>query len=333
MQMVSGGWVAKLVADISRLGIPDYLKTHGTMSAAEIVSKCGLDAKPEFLERALRACASLGVFSEDADGRFGPTDLSDVLTLDSPVSVKRFAEVICDSWFWKTWVGLADAIRTGEPQCEAQIGAKFWDFLNANPKALEDFGEAMKSNSVNSMRGVLAHCDFTGIGKMVDVGGGFGHLAIALVEKYPHLQAAVLDQPDLIPIARKNGPTDPAVTSRLEYIGGNMFESVPQADAYVMKHIIHDWEDERCIQLLKNCHHSMHHDGRVFCIDSVIPPMGDAGCVTAKLLDLVMMTFITGKERTLQQWESLYSAAGFRIVNVTPLEDNMGTSIIEGAKR
>ena len=136
-----------------------------------------------------------------------------------------------------------------------------------------------------------------------------------------------------IPIARKNGPTDPAVTSRLEYIGGNMFESVPQADAYVMKHIIHDWEDERCIQLLKNCHHSMHHDGRVFCIDSVIPPMGDAGCVTAKLLDLVMMTFITGKERTLQQWESLYSAAGFRIVNVTPLEDNMGTSIIEGAKR
>src|SRR5579872_593646 len=245
MQMVSGGWVAKVVADVSRLGIPDQLKNHGPLSAAEIVGKCGVDAKPDALERALRACAALGVFTEDAAGRFGPTELSDALTLDSPVSVKRFAEVASDWWFWKTWIGLPDAIRTGQPQAQSQLGLDFWGFLQANPKAMEDFGEAMKSNSVNSLRGVLQFCDFTGVRKVVDVGGGFGHLAVALLEKYPRLHAAVLDMPDLVPIAKKSFPVeDPAVASRLEYVGGDMFHSVPRADAYVMKHIIHDWEDE-----------------------------------------------------------------------------------------
>jgi ubiquinone/menaquinone biosynthesis C-methylase UbiE len=199
---------------------------------------------------------------------------------------------------------------------------------------MADFGEAMKSNSVNSLRGVLTHCDFGTTQKVVDVGGGFGHLAIALLEKFPNLHAVVLDMPDLIPIAKKNNPVnDPAVSARLEYVAGNMFDSVPVADAYVMKHIIHDWEDERCVQLLRNCGRSMLGDGRVYCIDSVVPPMGDTSGVTSKLLDLVMMTFITGKERTLHQWEAIYAGAGFRIANVTPLHDNMGTSIIEGVKQ
>ena len=122
------------------------------------------------------------------------------------------------------------------------------------------------------------------------------------------------------------------MSSRLEHVGQDFFERVPSADVYVMKHIIHDWEDERCIRLLKNCHQSMDSPGRIFCIDSVIPPMGDSSGVTAKLLDLVMLTFVTGKERTLQQWQELYAAAGFRIANITRLEDNLGTSIIESVK-
>lgn len=332
MQMVSGAWVAKIMADVSRLNVPDLLKKHGPMSAAEMVAS-GVDALPDPLERALRACAALGIFSEDPSGRFGPTQLSGVLTIDSPVSVKRFAEMFGEPWIWKIWLGLPDAIRTGEPQTQAQLGLDFWGYLKAHPEKMENFGESMKSNSVNSMRGVLAHCDFSGVRKMVDVGGGFGHLALALAEKYPHLHAAVLDMPDLIPIAKKSLPVnDPSVAARFQYVGGDMFESVPAADAYVIKHIIHDWEDERCIRLLKNCRASMQGNGRVFCIDSVVPPLGDTSGVTAKLLDMVMMTFITGKERTMRQWEDLYAAAGFRIASVTPIQDNIGTSIIEGVK-
>jgi ubiquinone/menaquinone biosynthesis C-methylase UbiE len=303
------------------------------MTAAEIVAKHGIDARPDFLERALRACASVGVFTEDAAGRFGPTELTHPLTLGSPVSVKKLVEQFGGTW-WKIWTGVFDAIRTGECQARNQVGLDWWDYLRANPKEAEDFGEAMKSNSLASMRGVLEKYDFTHVSKLVDVAGGFGHMAVALLEKYPRLRAAVLELPELIPIARKNFPvTKPETASRLEYIGGDMFESVPPADAYIMKHVIHDWDDERCTRLLRNCHRNMEGNGRLICVDVVLPPMGDTSGTAGKLLDVDMMVFIPGKERTKAQWEALYNAAGFRVTSIIPLQDNFGTSIVEGAKQ
>jgi hypothetical protein len=204
--------------------------------------------------------------------------------------------------------------------------------LNANPKELERFGDAMKANSENSMRGVLEQCDFTGVKRVADIGGGFGHLVIALLEKYQDLKGVLVDVPELIPLAKARNPPPFPIAARLEYCGGNMFESVPAADAYVLKHIIHDWDDERCLQLLRNCHRSMDGVGRVICVDSVLLPFGDTGGTAAKFLDLLMMVGIRGKERTRQQWEELYAAAGFHVASVTPLQDNFGTSIVEGVK-
>jgi SAM-dependent methyltransferase len=333
MQMVLGAWMSRVISDVTQLNVPDVLKRHGAMSAAEMVARHRVDAKPDFLERALRACASVGIFTEDGAGRFGPTELSDVLTFDSAVSVKKVAEVFVGGWAWKCWGGFGDAIRTGEPQARNQLGLDMWDYLRANPKEMEEFGESMKSNSLNSLRGVLENCDFTDVKKVVDVGGGFGHLAVALLEKYPHLQAAVLDMPAVVPIAKAKFPVnDAGIASRLEYIGGDMFESVPPADVYVMKHIIHDWDDERCIRLLRNCNQSLQGDGRVICVDAILPPLGDTLGTAAKLLDLAMMVFIPGKERTRAQWEALYQAAGLRIQTFVPLQDNFGTSIIEGVR-
>src|SRR5262249_25961386 len=153
MQMVMGGWIARAISDISRLNIPDAVKKHGPMSAAELVAT-GIDANTDALERVMRACASVGIFSEDARGKFGPTPLSDVLTASSPVSVKVLAQETGGLWL-KIWMALADGIRTGKPQSRQILGMEWWDYLNANPKELETFGEAMKSNSLNSMRGVL----------------------------------------------------------------------------------------------------------------------------------------------------------------------------------
>jgi hypothetical protein len=333
MQMSLGAWVSKVIADISRFNVPDVLKQHGALTAAELVSQHAIDAQPEYLERALRVCAGLGVVTEDAAGRFGPTQLSDCLTVDSPVSVKKMVEILGTPWFWRIWAGFGDAVRTGQPQAENQIGLDFWSYLKANPKDMEDFGESMKSNSVNSLRGVLEHCDFLGVKKVADIGGGFGHLAVALLEKYPGLRGVVLDMPDLIPIARKNLHVDDAVAARLEYVGGDMFESVPPADVYIMKHIIHDWDDARCIRLLQNCRSSMTGDGRVISVDAILPPLGDTSCLSAKLLDVNMMVLIPGKERTRKQWDAVYDAAGLRIERVTSIQDNFGTSIIEGVKR
>ncbi len=337
MQMVMGAWVSKVICDLTRLNVPDILKRHGAVTAGEMVSRYGVKANPDFLQRALRACASLGVVTEDAAGKFGPTPLSDVLTENTPGSLKKLVEC-CGSSFWKVWTGLYDAIRTGEPQCRNQLGMEFWDYLRANPQEMEDFGEAMKENSNASLRGVLEYCDFSGARKVADIAGGFGHLLVALLEKYPKLQGVLLDMPDLIPIARHKFPvTDPSIAGRLEYVGGDMFESVPPADVYVMKHIIHDWDDDRCVRLLGNCVRSMEgsstRTGRILCVDAVLPPVGDTGQTTAKLMDINMMVFIPGKERTLQQWQDLYHAAGLEIKNVIPLQDNFGTSVVEGVKR
>jgi hypothetical protein len=122
------------------------------------------------------------------------------------------------------------------------------------------------------------------------------------------------------------------VAPRLEYQGQDFFKRVPVADAYIMKHIIHDWDDEHCLQLLRNCHQSMEGPGRLVCVDAVLPSMGDSSGKSAKFLDLLMMAGVRGKERTLNQWNELYGAAGFGITNVTPLDDNFGTSIVEGTK-
>jgi len=236
-------------------------------------------------------------------------------------------------WWLKMMTHLGDSVRTGEPQAMQYCGMdSWWDFLNANPKELAAFGEAMQSNSLYSLRGVLAHCDFTGVRKLIDIGGGFGHLAAALLGKYPALQAAVLDLPDLMPIAEKSLVISEQVAERLDYVGGDMFKSIPAGDCYIMKHIIHDWDDAHCHTLLTNCHRSLEANGRLICVDSVIPAMGDTSGTAAKFLDLLMMAGIRGKERTRTQWEELYGSTGFRITRVTPLQDNFGTSIIEGVR-
>ena len=332
MQMVVGAWVSQAISAITRLDIPDLLKEHGPKTALELTDALRVRAKPELLQRVMRACASLGIFTESDSGRFGTTPLSDVLTANSPVSIKKLTEIFGASW-WKIWGGLEAAVRTGESQPKAVFGMGYWDYCRANPAEMEAFGEAMKSNSLASIRGVLEHCDFSNVGKVVDVGGGFGHLVIALLKKHKTLRAMVADLPDIISIARKHLQNeDEDVIHRLEFVGGDMFEKVPVADAFILKRIIHDWDDAHCIQLLRNCTSSMQAGGRVICVDSVLPPLGDTSGTQAKLLDVDMLVFDMGKERTEKQWRELYEAAGLTVTSITPLRDNFGTSIVEGRR-
>ncbi|KIG13530.1 O-methyltransferase [Enhygromyxa salina] len=330
MQMVMGAWVSSAISGITRLHIPDLLAEHGPCTAAQLVERSAAKLDAGALERALRACASLGLFSESAEGVFGLTPLSEVLTRRSPASVKGIAEMFGASW-WKVWGGFAEAVETGASQATAQLGMEYWEYCNANPAELLAFGEAMKSNSHRSTLGLLAHCDFSGAQTVVDIAGGLGHLAVALLERYPNLRGVLLDLPTIAPLAKRHLDTvDAGVRERVEICGGDMFESVPPGDVYVMKHIIHDWDDARCIKLLNNCRASMIGSGRVICVDAVLPAMGDTTATPAKLLDLNMLVSFQGKERTRTQWEGLYAAAGMKIESVTPLQDNFGTSIIVG---
>lgn len=332
MQMVMGAWLSRTISAVTRLDVPDILQKHGPLTAQQLTDQHGVRASVGFLHRALRACASAGLFTEDAAGRFGPTKFSETLTTDSPVSVKKMTELFGGS-MWTIWGGLTDALRAGSSQTKARLGMEFWEYLEHNPQEMDDFAAAMKSNSLSSMKGVLDHCDFSPFATVVDVAGGLGHLAIALLKRYPKLRATVLDLSELVPKAKSIAAKEsPELLPRLTFLGGDMFEDVPPAETYVMKHIIHDWDDARCVRLLSHCRKRMQGDGRVFCIDAVLPSMGDTSCVPAKLLDMNMLVCLPGKERTLDEWTALYEQAGLRIASTKRLNDNFGTSIVEGRR-
>jgi hypothetical protein len=333
MQMMMGAWIAQTISAVTRLDVPELLHKHGALTARQLTEDHGVDARPAFLERALRACASVGIFTESADGRFGPTPLSDTLTLDSPASVKRFVELMGDRW-WKLFGAMPDALRTGQNQSKAQTGREPWaPGESDDTKRTDAFGQAMKSR-VESTRSVLDHYDFSRARTVVDVGGGFGQLAIAILERYPHLRASVLDLPDVIAVAERHAAAeDPAIMARLAFVGGDMFVDVPRGDLYLLKTVIHDWDDARCVRVLRNCQANLPADGRVVCADKVLPPMGDTGCSGAKLLDMLMMVSLPGKERTEAEWRSLYDQAGLRVSSIVVVNARSGECLIEGVRR
>lgn len=313
MRMMTAAWLAQTISAVTRLDVPDLVEKHGPLTARALTGAHGVDADPDFLERALRACASAGVFTESEDGRFGPTPLSEPLTLASPASVKRFVELIGGRW-WQHFANLPEALRTGRPR----------------PGAVGDadherkFGEAMASQ-VDAMRGVVDGYDFSRARTVVDVGGGFGHLAIALVQRHPHLRATVLDLPEVIDLARRR-----AAGGEVAFVAGDMFAEVPPADTYVLKKVLHDWDDARAIAVLRNCRARMPRDGRVLAVDNVLPPMGDTSAAGTKLLDMLMLVSLPGKERTEAEWRALYDAAGLAVASIRVINPRSGESIIEG---
>jgi predicted O-methyltransferase YrrM len=332
MEMLFGAWTAKILAEIVRLDVPDALGSHGAMTADDLVRRAGIHANAKALHRALRACAALGVVTEDAEGRFGPTRLSVLLTRNAEGTLKRLVE-FSGGTLWKVWTGLPEGLATAEPQARAQLGLEFFDYLAANPRALEEFGDTSKAHGIVATKGVLERYDFRGIRKLVDVGAGFGVFSLALLERYPEIQAVVFDVPQVIAKAPKQLPvTEPAVAERLRYVAGDMFEDVPQADAYVLKLILHDWDDAACVAILRNVCKRLERGGRVIAIDSVLPPLGDVSDVPSKLLDVNMMLLSPGKERTRVEWEALYRGAGLVVTAMIPVPDAFNMFIIEGRR-
>lgn len=192
------------------------------------------------------------------------------------------------------------------------------------------FAEAMKSQA-ESIRGVVEHGGFERSRHVVDVGGSFGHLAIALLRRHPTLRATVLDLPAVVALAEGHvASEDAAIRSQLTFVGGDMFADVPEGDTYVLKTIIHDWDDESCVRVLRNCRSKLPEDGRVICADKVVPPMGDTSASGAKLLDMLMMVSLPGKERTEAEWRALYDEAGLEVASMTLINPRSGESLIEG---
>src|SRR5579864_4251961 len=312
MQLLSASYIAGAVSCLAQMGIPDLVEA-GPKSAKELASQIGAD--PEALHRLMRATASVGVLSEGPDGKFSETAMSAVLRSNGKPSLRAVAMMGGREWHGRGWSRLEYCVRTGKQALEQIYGAPIFEYFKQHPDEWQIFNDAMTSISTGDSPAVANAYSFEGIHSIVDVGGGHGLLLATILERNLQMKGTLYDEPHVIEGA-KNGPLKP-VMERCTLASGDMFSSVPAGtDAYIMKHIIHDWTDELCIKILKACRKGVNPGGKLLVVDDVIQPGNDF--YAGKFLDLQMLIFPGGKERTEKQFRELFAAGGWKLTRVVP---------------
>lgn len=324
-QMITGYWVSQCIYVAAELGIADRVH-DGVRSVEDLAAATG--TRPDLLFRLLRALASVGIFAEQTPRQFTLTPLAECLRTGVPGSQRAMARMMGDDHY-RAWGHLLHALRTGENAYELEFGKPIFDDLAEQPEKAKIFDEAMTGIHGRETSAILDAYDFSGIKVLADIGGGNGSKITAILQAYPQLQGILFDLPHVVERASAN-IANAGLTSRCQLIGGDFFRAVPAgADAYAMRHIVHDWNDERSLTILRNCHAVMQPGNKLLLVESVIPP-GNDPCF-GKLLDLTMMLIPGGKERTEDEYRELYDQAGFELTRVVPTRSDV--SVIEGVRR
>jgi O-methyltransferase domain/Dimerisation domain len=324
-QMAMGGVVLQLLYVVTKLGVADLLK-DGPESCDELAQSTGVHAPS--LYRVLRALASLGVFTEVDAGRFGLTPLAAWLQTGIPGSFRAMPILMGEGFNHRTFGDLLFSVKTGEPAFDRIYGMGFFEYLAQNPEAAGIFNEAMTAAGATVENpAVAAAYDFSGIGTVVDIAGGQGGLLAAILTANPGVKGILFDQPAVTESARSQLQAA-GVADRCELVGGDFFEAaLPGGDVHILKRIIHDWDDDRSIAILKSCRRAMAERGQLLVVEHVIPP-GDEPS-PGKLLDVIMLAEFRGRERTQAEYRALFRAAGFELTRIIPTPSPM--SVIEGA--
>jgi hypothetical protein len=307
--------ITAIIYVAASLGIADRI-AEGTDDVVRLAARTGTD--PRSLARLLRALVTIGILRQSQE-RFVLTDNGALLAEGAERSLKAFAlfegEVL---WGW--WGKLLDSIKSGKTSSELAGVADSFELMGRDARAVEIFNEAMVSLTRIVNPGVLAAYDFAGISRLLDVGGGYGELLAAVLKAHPTIRGAVLDLPRCTAGAKKQFE-EAGVADRAEFIAGNFFQSVPPvADAIVMKSIIHDWNDQRSITILRNCREALPANGKVLLVERVMPEMvGDNLEDRAVVLsDLNMLRGPGGAERTEGEYRHLLHAGGLAIRRIVP---------------
>lgn len=285
------------------------------------------DTHAPSLYRLLRALASIGIFEEDSQRRFALTPLAECLRSDLPATQHALA-VMSGEEHYKAWGELLYSVQTGKIAFDKIYGMPVFDYLAVNVEQAKTFDAAMVGVHGRESEAMTDAYDFSDIKVLADIGGGNGSLLISVLRKHTHLRGILYDLPGVS--GRAKAALDAAgLTNRIEIHGGSFFESVPRgADAYMMRHIIHDWDDEKAITILRNIHKVIASTGKVLLIEGVIPPGNDPNF--GKLLDLTMLTIPGGKERTEAEYRELLAQGGFQLVKIVPTAAEV--SVIEARK-
>lgn len=322
MQMATSNWVSQSLYAIAKLGIADLLK-DGEKSYEELAQATQTHGRS--LYRILRALASVGVFAETEAGYFKLTPLANYLRSDTSDSLKAMV-IMNGEEQYRSWGDLMYSLQTGESAFERSYGMNIFEYYDKNPESAQIFDEAMTSYSVVENAGVISDYDFTGINTLIDVAGGRGKLLTDILNKYSQMKGVLFDLPSVIAGAKSSMSAE--FKQRCEFVEGDFFKSVPDGgDAYILKHIIHDWGDEKAIAILKSCHKAMPKHGKLLIVEQVIPPGNEP--FFGKLLDLNMLVMCSGGcERTQEEYRILFEKAGFNLVKIVPTKSPV--SVIEG---
>ena len=323
-RLVNGYRISQAIHVAARLGLADEL-ADGPRSSDELAAATGTHAPS--LYRLLRALASVGVFEESDGRRFALTEVGDCLRADSPGRLKGWAEFVGRPYHWSAWADLRHSVETGESAFLHVHGADPWQYRAGDPEESAIFDRAMTDLTRAWVHALLDSYDFGRFGVVVDVGGGRGALLAALLGEYPTMRGVLFDQPHVVAGAAEILGAA-GVEDRCEIAGGDFFEAVPAGgDAYVLKSIIHDWEDEEATAILRSCRQAMPAEGVLLLVERDLGPPNESP--DAKFSDLNMMVGPGGRERTVDEYRALYEAAGYHLVGVTPTA--AGLSVLEGA--
>jgi hypothetical protein len=323
-RLVDGFRVTQTIYACVELGIPDLLG-DGERSADDLADASGAD--PSALYRLLRALASLGILHEGDRRSFSLTELGEPLRSDVPGSLRGWVRLCGRDHIWHSWGNLTNAVREGKNSFRMLHNADIWEWRADRPEESAIFDEAMMSLTGAGNSAILDGYDFGRFGTVVDVAGGNGTLLAALLAAHPHMRGILFDQEHVVaaaePVLRAAGVVD-----RCEVVGGSFFSSVPEGgDAYVLKSIIHDWEDDESVAILRTCREAMAPQAVALVIERDLGPPNENAA--AKLSDLNMLVMPGGRERTVDEYAAMFDAAGLRLAGVHPT--TTGQLVIEAA--
>jgi hypothetical protein len=326
-QLATGHYVSQALYVAAKLGIADHL-ADGALGHEALARATGTHA--DALRRVLRLLASVAVLDEGEDGRFSLTAIGSSLR-SGPGSFRAVAQLFAGPMVWSSWGDLLTTVRTGETALPRVFGTDGFSYFADHPEEAAIFDEAMGAFTATVSIAVAAAYHFSGMRMLIDVGGGEGALLAGILRENPGLRGIVFDLPRLAEGARRRIAAA-GLADRCEFVGGDFFASVPGgADAYMLKHVIHDWDDARAIRILETCRAAMEPETKLLIVEGVYPPRIDGSPESAGAArnDVNMMVVTGGRQRSEAEFRALYHAAGLCLTRIVP---TFASSVIEGVR-
>lgn len=317
-QMLTGAWVTKSISVIAELAIADTL-AGGPKSVGAIAAETG--THEDSLYRVMRLLASTGVFVEMPGKVFSLTPLSSLLVSTNPQGMRNTVRMMTQGEHWNAWSKLIDVVRSGGIATDIAEGCDIWEYFRKNPERAAIFDASMTDFTMHSNAAVVSAFDFSQHKRVCDVGGGHGWLVRALLEANPGMEGIVFDQDYVVEGARKM-LAEAGLADRTNCVSGNFFEAVVEgADLYMAKNIIHDWDDEKSLKILRAIRKVIPKTGRVLLVEVMVGPANVPE--PGKFMDVNMLAMTGGRERSAEEFAALFGASGFELGRVIPTQSMM----------